>query len=173
MRAALTFVLASTVCVALSSPVWADKDKDKDRGGKDHGRGASDNNREQGKGRDDGVRGQGPGRDAPAQIVIIDRDRSTVRTYYRTEYVAGNCPPGLAKRNNGCMPPGQAKKMWSVGQPLPSSVVYHSLPPALYGQLTPPPPGYSYVRVDDDILLLSTVTRMIIGSLGNLGQLND
>lgn len=22
-----------------------------------------------------------------------------------------NCPPGLAKKNNGCMPPGQAKKM--------------------------------------------------------------
>lgn len=172
MRAALSFVLASTVCIALSSPAWADKDKD--RGNKDHGRGASDHDRGQGKGRDDGFRGQqGPGRDAPAQIVIIDRDRSTVRTYYRTEYVAGNCPPGLAKRNNGCLPPGQAKKMWSVGHPLPPTIVYYPLPPVLYGQLTPPPPGYSYVRVDDDILMLATATRVIFGSLGNLGQLND
>ena len=28
----------------------------------------------------------------------------------------GNCPPGLAKKNNGCMPPGQAKNRYEVGQ---------------------------------------------------------
>jgi hypothetical protein len=28
----------------------------------------------------------------------------------------GSCPPGLAKKNNGCMAPGQAKKMHDVGQ---------------------------------------------------------
>jgi hypothetical protein len=28
----------------------------------------------------------------------------------------GSCPPGLAKRNNGCLPPGQAKKLYNVGQ---------------------------------------------------------
>lgn len=28
----------------------------------------------------------------------------------------GSCPPGLAKRDNGCMPPGQAKKIYNVGQ---------------------------------------------------------
>lgn len=28
----------------------------------------------------------------------------------------GACPPGLAKRGNGCMPPGQAKKTYNVGQ---------------------------------------------------------
>lgn len=27
----------------------------------------------------------------------------------------GRCPPGLAKRYNGCVPPGQARKMYSVG----------------------------------------------------------
>ena len=25
-------------------------------------------------------------------------------------YGAGGCPPGLAKKHNGCLPPGQAKK---------------------------------------------------------------
>jgi len=29
-------------------------------------------------------------------------------------YGAGGCPPGLAKK--GCVPPGQAKKMFNVGQ---------------------------------------------------------
>jgi hypothetical protein len=28
----------------------------------------------------------------------------------------GHCPPGLAKKNNGCLPPGQAKKLYNVGQ---------------------------------------------------------
>ena len=26
-------------------------------------------------------------------------------------YGVGGCPPGLAKKHNGCMPPGQAKKL--------------------------------------------------------------
>ena len=26
-------------------------------------------------------------------------------------YGNGHCPPGLAKKNNGCMPPGQARKL--------------------------------------------------------------
>ncbi len=26
-----------------------------------------------------------------------------------------SCPPGLAKKRNGCLPPGQAKKRWSRG----------------------------------------------------------
>ncbi len=27
-----------------------------------------------------------------------------------------SCPPGLAKKNNGCLPPGQARKRYNVGQ---------------------------------------------------------
>jgi hypothetical protein len=34
-------------------------------------------------------------------------------------YGAGGCPPGLAKKNNGCMPPGQAKKLYRTGQRFP------------------------------------------------------
>jgi hypothetical protein len=28
----------------------------------------------------------------------------------------GTCPPGLARKDNGCMPPGQAKRQYNVGQ---------------------------------------------------------
>jgi len=28
----------------------------------------------------------------------------------------GACPPGLAKKDNGCLPPGHSKKLYSVGQ---------------------------------------------------------
>ena len=36
-------------------------------------------------------------------------------------YGAGGCPPGLAKKNNGCRPPGQAKKLYNIGQRFPSN----------------------------------------------------
>ena len=82
----------------------------------------------------------------------------------------GNCPPGLAKKNNGCLPPGQAKKAWAVGQPLPASVYYEPLPPALLGRLTPAPAGYQYVRVASDILMLAVGTRMITAAIADLGR---
>ena len=53
--------------------------------------------------------------------VFGDRDRATVQAYYGDRYAqAQRCPPGLAKKNNGCQPPGQAKK-YTVGQPLPAA----------------------------------------------------
>ena len=42
--------------------------------------------------------------------------------------VAAACPPGLAKKNNGCLPPGQARKLYAVGQRLPSSLRYYNVP---------------------------------------------
>ena len=36
-------------------------------------------------------------------------------------YGTGNCPPGLAKKNAMCMPPGQFKKLYGVGQRYPSN----------------------------------------------------
>ena len=43
----------------------------------------------------------------------------------------GHCPPGLAEKNNGCLPPGQAKKLYNVGQRLPYG--YNSYTP--YNQI--------------------------------------
>ena len=39
-------------------------------------------------------------------------------------YGAGGCPPGLAKKNNGCLPPGQAKKLYNIGQRWPGNYGY-------------------------------------------------
>ena len=43
----------------------------------------------------------------------------------------GHCPPGLAKKHNGCLPPGQAKKLYNAGQRLPYG--YNSYTP--YNQI--------------------------------------
>jgi Ni/Co efflux regulator RcnB len=101
---------------------------------------------------------------------FVDRDRIAIREYYVSEYHRGNCPPGLAKKHNGCMPPGQVKK-WPVGAPLPHNVAYYELPPVLVVKLGVPPPGYQYVRVASDILLISVGTRMVVDAIRDLGRL--
>ena len=80
------------------------------------------------------------------------------------------CPPGLAKKNNGCLPPGQAKK-WAVGKPLPRDVVLYEVPRPLAVQLGQPPAGHRYVRVASDILLIAIGSRMVVDGLANLGKL--
>ena len=42
----------------------------------------------------------------------------------RATAMASGCPPGLAKKNNGCLPPGQAKKLYNVGQRWPGNYGY-------------------------------------------------
>ena len=102
-----------------------------------------------------------------ARIVHFqDNHHTVVREYYVEQYRTGRCPPGLAKKNNGCMPPGHAKR-WQVGQPLARNVVYYEVPAPLVTQFGPAPTGYRYVRVDDDILLISKATRVIVDALLN------
>ena len=57
-----------------------------------------------------------------AGVLSDEHHRVAVHEYYDDEYRGGKrCPPGLAKKHNGCMPPGQAKK-WQMGRPLPPEV---------------------------------------------------
>jgi len=157
----LAFLVAA---LALGLTAWA---QGHGHGPPDKGGGPPGKGQGQGQGQ---ARGQGQGQGQGGNVVVADRDRSTVYNYYRNEYAAGNCPPGLAKKDNGCMPPGQAKKVWAIGQPLPPDLVYYPLPGALLGQLSPPPVGYQYVRVANDILLMATGTRMIAGALADLSS---
>ena len=99
-----------------------------------------------------------------------DDQRTVVRNYYGEQYRTGRCPPGLAKKNNGCMPPGQARQ-WAVGQPIPRDVVYYSLPPAIVVQLGVAPAGHRYVRVASDILLIAIGTGMVVDAIQDLGRL--
>ncbi|MDD5412396.1 MAG: hypothetical protein PHF31_13470 [Methylobacter sp.] len=97
-----------------------------------------------------------------------DRHRTIVHDYYFDQFLSGNCPPGLAKKHNGCMPPGQARK-WAIGRPLPRDVIYYDLPPEVIMQLGPPLPGYRYVRVANDILLITMGTGMVVDAIRDLG----
>ena len=83
----------------------------------------------------------------------------------------GNCPPGLAKKNNGCTPPGQAKKQYDVGQRYNTNFgnawSYNQVPEALRTQYKLDPTdqyyynqGYLY-RVDQQ----SSVVEQVISTL--------
>ena len=97
---------------------------------------------------------------------FTDQHRTIVREYYDNEYRSGHCPPGLAKKHNGCMPPGQAKK-WALGRPLPRDVVYYDVPAGMLGY---PPPGYRFVRVASDILMIAVGTGMVIDAITDLSR---
>lgn len=111
-------------------------------------------------------------RDAPSgsHSHFGDREREIARDYFSGQYRTGRCPPGLAKKHNGCLPPGQAKK-WTMGKPLPQDVVYYDLPPNVVVQLGAPPAGHRYVRVASDILLIAIGTGMVVDALEDLGRM--
>ena len=91
-----------------------------------------------------------------------DEHRTYVRQYYSQHYGDGRrCPPGLAKKNNGCLPPGQARK-WNVGQPIPRGVTVYSVPQPVLVHLPPPPYGYRYARIGGDIVLVQVQTNIIV-----------
>lgn len=165
----MALIIAGTL---VATPVFADKpdfagkgksqdDRD-NRGGKHRDR---DDRKHQGGRHDD--------RDDRAQggrSHFGDRQHVIVREYYEQEYRGGRCPPGLAKKNNGCMPPGQAKK-WHKGRPLPRDVVYYDVPPQLVVRLGTPPAGHKYVRVASDILLIAVGTSMVVDAISDLGRM--
>lgn len=121
---------------------------------------------------DDGRHDDSRGGDTNIQINFQfgDADRRVVHDYYAKPRPGAHCPPGLAKKGNGCQPPGQAKR-WAVGRPLPRDVVFYEVPRDLIVLLPPPPPRHRYVRVDSDILMIAIGTGMVLDGIQNLGGL--
>jgi Ni/Co efflux regulator RcnB len=96
-----------------------------------------------------------------------EQHRARVRDYYAKEYGDGRkCPPGLAKKHNGCMPPGQAH--WDVGQRLPTDVPIYSVPQPVLVYLPTAPYGYRYHRIGNDIVLVQIQGNLIVDIIVNL-----
>jgi len=142
IRGVFTAVLALLV-VASGTLAHADKPAAKSKGGDEYSHS-----------------GQGAG----LQIYFTDDRSASARQYYAEHGRAGDCPPGLAKKNNGCLPPGQAKQ-WHRGEPLPAGVVYDDIPGELVVVLGGVPSGSKVVRVDEDLLLISIATGIVLDAL--------
>ena len=96
-----------------------------------------------------------------------DGDRRTAQEYYQNRAPGQKCPPGLAKKGNGCMPPGQAKK-WARGRPLPKDVVIYDLPSDLRRRFPPPPSGHRYVQIGADILMIAIGSSMVVDAIEDI-----
>ena len=78
------------------------------------------------------------------------------------------CPPGLAKKNNGCLPPGQAKKIYQRGDHINGDFVFiHN--PGQYGL----DPDQAYYRFGDDVYRVNRYTKEVIDFIGAAAALLD
>lgn len=98
-----------------------------------------------------------------------DQHRALARDYYGQTYGNGKkCPPGLAKKHNGCMPPGQVNKNLTVGQTIPSGVRLYPVPQQLISGLPPAPIGTRYVRIGNEIVLIRQQNNSIVDIINGL-----
>lgn len=167
LNSVLILLVAGIVAVG---PAMADKPSWAERGGgkekrmdRDEHRGERRHDSEQARQRDDDRHDSQSRRHFESQHQVLVRD------YYGEQFRGGRCPPGLAKKHNGCLPPGQARK-YQVGRPLPREVIFYSVPQPLVVQIGLPPSGHRYVRVAGDILLIAIGTGMVVDAIQDLGR---
>lgn len=115
--------------------------------------------------------GHGPGYGQGNNPGIAHRNSGMGTTY---GYGQGGCPPGLAKKNPACVPPGQAKKLYGIGQQVSSSqrmLGYSQLPSSVrstYGRQLNPNGRYvldnNYVYgVNPRTMVVSQVLSAVLG----------
>ena len=121
----------------------------------------------QGKGKG---KGNGNGKDHSIEVAVVfsGTQREAVRGYFAEKHGRGNCPPGLAKKNNGCLPPGQAKKRYAVGRALPRGVVVADVPAELSVKIGRAPEGYRYGVLDGDLVKLAVGTMLVVDAIDGL-----
>lgn len=149
------FTVIMLAAALASSPVLAKNNKGKGQGhGQEHGNSGNLDT---------------SGKDNSANKWAPDKDRDVLRGYVIGHYKK-NCPPGLAKKNPPCVPPGQAKK-FGRGAILPESG-WEFVPDDIVTLLTPPPHGARYVRMDRDVYLITEGTRKVIEAIELFSQLD-
>lgn len=158
LKAALAFAVGA---IFVSAPTLAEKPS-----WAGAGRGAGEEHRDR---RNEQAPERPGGPSVAARGHFDEGHREFVREYYKDQFGRGRCPPGLAKKRDGCMPPGQARK-WQLGRPLPRDTVYYAIPQPLAVRIGPPPSGYRYVRVASDILLIAIGTGMVVDAIQDLGR---
>ena len=116
---------------------------------------------------DKGKKQKGKKGDTVTVTFSVDQ-RDRVHGYYVERYGRGNCPPGLAKKNRQCLPPGQLKKRYVVGQPVPSGIEVLAVPQDVVVVIGPPPSGYRYGVIDGDIVQLVVGTLLVADAIEGL-----
>ena len=169
-----TLTVASTALLIASGSAYAEKpEKGNGNQGKNkeqsEQRGQKENRK--GGGNEKGNRVDG-GRDSGQGGVSVSfnfggAETRIVRDYYGGQVAKGKCPPGLAKKGNGCQPPGPAKQ-WQKGRALGSDVRYYDIPNELRIRLPAPPLNHKYVQLGTDLLLIAVGTAIVVDAIDGI-----
>lgn len=173
--------VVTTALLIATSSAYADK-PDKGNGNGNSGknkeqnesRGKKDDHKSGGydRGDRDDYRDREGRRDASQSNVFVSfsfgsNETRIVRDYYSGQVSKGKCPPGLAKKGNGCQPPGQAKQ-WQKGRALGSDVRYYDIPNELRIRLPVPPLNHKYVQLGTDLLLIAVGTAIVVDAVDGI-----
>lgn len=99
---------------------------------------------------------------------FTDRDRAFADFYLADAYRNGPCPADLKSSSKGCKPHKPLKK-WKIGQLLSHDISFYDVPPTLIEGIGQPPPGFRYIRIASDILLINIDTRIVMDAMPDLG----
>jgi Ni/Co efflux regulator RcnB len=160
-KSPLRFILIGIALSLMAGGVSADKPSWAGGGKSKEGKERHEDKERSDLGRDDNRHG------GALVISFSSDDRRIISEYYGSQARKGNCPPGLAKKHNGCQPPGQAKK-WQKGHPLPADITYYELPRELRVRLPVAPPNYRYVQIAGDILMIAVGTGMVVDAIEDI-----
>ena len=108
IRHTLTLVLAGILATGSAfadPPPWAGGNKQGKHEQEDRG----DSYKERGRDKHDGRE----------SVHFSDQNRIILHDYYAEQFHSGRCPPGLAKKHNGCMPPGGESETPGAGSLIP------------------------------------------------------
>ena len=151
------FALFLTLTLIGATSVQAQKQKKEKKHDNEQGEERRDDRREEDRREEDRSDRKRSGFDV--------NQRQAARDYFEADHGRGKCPPGLAKKHNGCLPPGQAKKRYALGRPLNRTIVYQQLPGNLSAQLGPAPTGYLYGLLDGDLIKMNATTRLVADAI--------
>jgi hypothetical protein len=164
-------LIASTAAMAIAMPAMAKPGGGKG-GGHSAGHGPSHTTAGGGHARTDSrANARAKTRTGASVVRMGDRDgdgipdsRDRVDNRPAGRYGANDCPPGLAAKNNGCLPPGQARKMFDVGQRLPAgynSYTRYGDIPATYRDQYGLTEDYRYIYRDQAVYVVDPRTNLV------------
>ncbi len=103
----------------------------------------------------------------PIGVYFQDHHRAAANGFYGRPENQDFCPSGLAKKNNGYLPPRQTRQ-WPKGHHLARGVVFYEVPRSVVLSLGVPPSGYRCVQVASDILLIAIGSGMLVDAMEDL-----
>ncbi|MBF0220327.1 MAG: hypothetical protein HQL49_12490 [Gammaproteobacteria bacterium] len=175
-------ILALLCCGLLASgSLFADKpswsggdhgDNDESNRGKSERNNSNKNkhNSSDERGDDNGRRDDRHKRDKSYSSRYFDADRrNRIHDYYVLRRDSGRCPPGMARRDYGCVLLSYERR-WAVGQRIPRDVIFYDVEPEVLINLGPPPAKHRFVRVASDILLIAVGTGLVVDAIDDLGS---